>query len=151
VGVTEEYEEEEEGQQQRYVQLPAEDLRNLRKAAKERNDMQAQLNAQQRELAFSKAGLDLSDPKMGYFTKGYEGELTAEAIRATAQEHGFIQGTPPPNQANLNGQQRIANASSGAGETPPPDLQDLIRQAASPEEVMTLMKQAGYATSWDRD
>lgn len=148
--MTDEYEEEEEGNQ-RFVQLPAEDLRNLRKAAKERNDLQAQVDAHQRELAFSRAGLDLSDPKMGYFTKGYEGELTADAIRATAQEHGFIQGTPPPNQANLTGQQRIANASSGAGETPPPDLQDLIRQAASPEEVMTLMQQAGYATAWNRN
>lgn len=143
--MADEYDDEEEGG----VQLSSEDLRNLRKAAKERNELQAQIEQQKRELAFAKANLDLNDPKLGYFIKGYEGDLTPEAIRAQALADGFIQQQQASNE-ELNAQQRIANASSGAGETTDPGIIDKMRHASSVEEVMKLAAEAGMPTSWNR-
>lgn len=133
-------------------QQPNSDIRKLRQKAKEYDALQSQLAAKDRELAFARARLDLDDPKMGYFVRGYDGELTTEAIRQKAAEDGFIpRDTNPDSQKELKTQQRIANASSGASETPPVDLQDLIRQASSPEEVMRLMDQAGFPTSMNHE
>lgn len=133
------------------AQIPAHDLRNLRKAAKERDDMAAKLSARDRELAFAKAKLDLEDPRIRYFIKGYDGELSSEAIRAQAEEDGFLSAMAdqkPDTSGEVRAQGRIANASAGAGQTKEPDLVEQIRNAQSQEEVMALMTQAGYPTSW---
>lgn len=139
--MADEYEDEYEDEQDN------QDIRNLRKAAKERDALQAQLRERDRELAFARAKIDLDDPRMKYFVKGYDGELTPEAVRAKAEEDGFLpkSQTPP----DVTAQQRIASASSGASETPNTDLEDAIRAAGSQEEVMNLMAKAGYPTSWD--
>jgi hypothetical protein len=126
-------------------------LKELRKKAREHDKLQAQLAARDKELAFAKAKLDLDDPKLKYFIKGYEGELTPEAIREQAIADGFLpKPEPTAPSGELTAQQRIAAASSGAGETPSPDLNDLIRQAESPEEVMKLVSQAGLPTAYNR-
>ncbi len=134
------------------VSLNRSDLRNLRKAAKERSDLAARLAAQERELAFAKAKLDLDDPKIEYFVKGYDGDLTPDAIRAKAEEAGFLaaQKQQPPAD-EVTAQRRIANASSGATETPDPNLAELIGQAQTQEEVMKLITQAGLPTTWNRE
>lgn len=132
------------------ARLTIEDLRALRKAAKERDQLAAQLAAHERDLAFARAKLDMDDPKVKYFVKGYEGEMTPEAIRAQAEADGFFRDVQVTN-GEQQSQQRIVNASSGAGETPPTDLQDLIRNAESADEVMKIMTQAGYPTTWSRD
>lgn len=126
-------------------------LKELRRKAREADRLQAQLAARDKELAFARAKLDLDDPKLKYFIKGYEGDLTPEAIREQAIADGFLPkpepSTPP---GEMTAQQRIAAASSGAGETPTPDLNDLIRQANSPEEVMQLVAKAGLPTAYNR-
>lgn len=43
-----------------------------------------------RELAFRDAGIDPKQPGASYFMKGYDGELTAEAILAEAKAAGFV-------------------------------------------------------------
>lgn len=132
------------------------DIRALRQAARERDALQKQLAARDRELAFAKAKLDFDDPKLKYFIQGYEGELTPEAIRAKAEEDGFItrsqqqQGRPPVSPQEQQQQQRVMNASSGASETPPEDFRDLISQANSIEEVMALADKHGVPTTWNR-
>lgn len=126
------------------------DIKNLRRAAKERDDLQKQLADRDRELAFAKAKLDLDDPKLRYFIKGYEGELTPDAIRTQAQADGFLPAPPPPDQSEMNAHQRVQHASSGAGDAPPPDLNDQIRQAQSQEEVMELVMKNNLPTSWNR-
>lgn len=141
------YDDNDDGQ----TQLSVEDLRNLRNAAKERDTLSAQVDAQNRELAFARAKIDIDDPKLKYFVKGYEGDLTPEAIRAQAEADGFFQKPQVvDNRQDMAGQQRIANASSGAGETAIPDLAAKLRDAGSQEEVMALMIEAGYPTSWNR-
>jgi hypothetical protein len=67
----------------------------------------------ERKLAFVEAGVPLDD-KTTYFVKGYDGEITAEAIRAEAQRIGVIttesQVTPQENE----GLRQMAQASAGA-------------------------------------
>ena len=53
----------------------------LRRAASKSKKLESENRNLRRELAFAKAGLPLDDPKMSYFIKGYDGELTAEAIK----------------------------------------------------------------------
>jgi hypothetical protein len=67
------------------AQLKAQEkeLRELRKQV-------AESQAVQKEMAFVKAGIDLTSPMSKYFVKGYDGELTPEAIRLAAEE------APPP-------------------------------------------------------
>lgn len=126
-------------------------LKELRRKAKSADKLQQMLDAKDRELAFARAKLDLDDPKLKYFIKGYEGELTPEAIREQAISDGFLPAPEPKHSSDeMQGQQRIAAASSGAGETPKEDLNALIAQANSPEEVMKLVTQAGLPTSHNR-
>lgn len=61
--------------------------RKLEDRAKKAEEKYAQL---ERELAFTKAGLDhLSDKQVKALTAAHEGEITAEALKATATELGF--------------------------------------------------------------
>ena len=96
---------------------------SLRKARKE-------ADTAKKELAFLKAGIDTTDPKMSYFVKGYDGDISAEAIKTAALEAGFIQDPSstqstqtapsgdapldPTSQAALEAGQRIASAGIGA-------------------------------------
>ena len=47
-----------------------------------------------RALEFAKAGIPLDDPKTKWFLKGYDGELTADAIKAAATESGLLAAAP---------------------------------------------------------
>jgi hypothetical protein len=44
-----------------------------------------------RELAFVKAGVNPADKKAAYFIKGYDGDLTPDAIKAAAEDAGFLE------------------------------------------------------------
>lgn len=89
----------------------------LREAAKRGKKILSENAQLKRELAFAKAKIDIEDPKMRYFVKGYDGDLTPEAIAAAAVEAGFIEVTPqqPPQVAppEASAQQRIMAASAG--------------------------------------
>lgn len=98
------------------------DIRSLRRAASSAKKLKAENAKLLREVAFAKAGLPLSDPKMNYFIKGYDGELEAEAIREAAAQAGFIssQGDQVSEQqqmqqqVSLEAQNRVMSASAGA-------------------------------------
>jgi hypothetical protein len=95
----------------------------------------------ERKLAFVEAGIDLAAPGAKYFVKGYEGDLSPEAIRAAAEEASLIR------KADTSGEQqawgRVAQAAR-AGETSEPvvDYAQKISQARSADEVMQLLAQA---------
>lgn len=132
------------------VSISAKDLKALRNIAKDANDLRAQNDAAQRQLAFAKAKIDVTDPRMGYFIKGYEGDLEPEKIRAAALEAGFLNTQQPQSQVpatELDGHQQMGQAASG-GSSKPEDLTEKIRNAQSQEEVMAIMTAAGYPTSW---
>ena len=67
--------------------------KKAQKFEQENADLQRQLSQLQRENAFAKAGVPLSDKKAAYFVKGYDGDLDPEAIRKEAIEFGLIAGS----------------------------------------------------------
>lgn len=96
-----------------------------------------------RELAFVKAGVDPDSAAAKYFVKGYDGELTAEAIRAAAEEASLIPSQKKEVAAEQQAWNRVAQASR-AGETSdvPVDYTQRLNNANSADEVMALLAQA---------
>lgn len=89
-----------------------------------------------RRVAFSEAGLTLSDKQRAALMAAHgDAELTREALRATAAELRFIEPDEPDEaaaerEAALTGQARIAEAHQGARPPAPvPPLQERIAQA----------------------
>ena len=99
--------------------------------------------AAKRELAFVKAGVDPDSAAAKYFVKGYDGELTAEAIRAAAEEASLIPSQKKEVAAEQQAWNRVAQASR-AGETSdaPVDFVQRFNNAKSADEVMALLAQA---------
>ena len=92
--------------------------RGLRRAANKGKKLESENQQLKRELAFFKAGIDTDDPKMKYFAKGYDGEMTASAVRQAAVDAGFIsledQGQDLRTQAISASQTRVMTAAAGA-------------------------------------
>lgn len=109
------------------------DWAQLRREKKARAKVEKELNELKREKEFRKAGIDAEDPKFSYFVKGYEGEVTAEAIRAEALKAGFIseQPEPEPDQSGVEAQGRVAQAAGGG--TDQPELAEAALQQAFDE------------------
>ena len=82
-------EDEQDGTEERDERTPAE-WAKLRKTEKARKDAEKEASDTKRELAFLKAGIPMDDPRMAYFVKGYDGDLTADAIKAQAVKDGFL-------------------------------------------------------------
>lgn len=93
------------------------DIKSLRRAANSKKKLEQELNELKRELAFAKAGLPMDDPKMNYFVKAYDGEMSADAIREAALSAGFLasqtQSEDPSLVAAAAAQNRVMSASSG--------------------------------------
>lgn len=121
----------------RMRELEAE-VKNLRQQAQE-------ADAAKRELAFVKAGVDMNSPVAKYFVKGYDGEISPDAIRAAAEEANLI---PKQKQAEETKAEQQAwgrlQKAAAAGETsePPVDWNTRISQAKSKDEVLALLAQA---------
>jgi len=97
-----------------------------------------------RELAFVKAGIDTADPMAKYFVKGYDGEISPDAIRAAAIEARLIQDTKAVQVAQeAKGWDRTNQAASGntVGEAPV-DMVTRISKASSQSEIEMLLEEA---------
>lgn len=125
------------------IEQDAEDQtpKGLRKAANRAKQLERELNELRRKVAFAEAGIATDDPKMRYFIKGYEGEMTAEAIRQAALEAGFLQPEQPQQQAadpgmeaDASAQQRVMSASAGAAYEGVTEEAALSRLEAAMEE-----------------
>jgi hypothetical protein len=92
------------------------DIKSLRRAASGKKKLEQELADAKRQLAFAKAGIDPEDPKMKYFVRGYDGEMSAGAVRQAAIEAGFIQSQSDSGaaQAAQSAQERVMSASAGA-------------------------------------
>jgi hypothetical protein len=99
----------------------------------------------ERENAFLKAGIDPEDPKLRYFFKGYDGEMTPESIKAAAQEAGFISAPAPDPQiqAFTQGQQRVMQASAGTEAEYDPNGAIYAMEKAMAEGGVDAMMQVG--------
>lgn len=126
-------------------------IQSLRKAANAAKKLKAENARMKRELAFAKAGIPLTDPKMNYFVKGYEGDLDPEAIREAATEAGFLTiEQPAPQeqeataeaQAVAQAQQRVMAASAGA-------TSEDISEAAAIARMEAAMQEGGLEAMLD--
>jgi hypothetical protein len=133
-------------------------IKQLREKAERHDEAVARANAAERELAFAKAGIPLADTKMGYFVKGYDGELTPEAIRTAATEAGFIEPPAQPQQQSPQGQGmaaevdapawgRMAEATAAPSASPPRDFNAEIAAAKSQDDVLRIAKEAGISVT----
>ena len=138
------YEFEEEMQDQQATKDPVRArMRELEKQVKAFEAKAKEAEAAQRELAFVKAGVDLNNPVAKYFVKGYDGELSPEAIREAAVEASLIPGSSSQMPAEQQAWKRVANAAqAGVTSEPPVDYAQRIKQAKNSDEVMQLLAQA---------
>lgn len=118
-------------------------MKQLEKEAKELRRQVAEFSQASREMNFVKAGIQTDDPKFKYFVKGYDGELTPEAIRRAAEEAQLI--TPQNNVVDQDKQawqqsNKIAAGSESA--PPPPSWAKRIQDAASEQEVYDIFAEA---------
>ena len=114
----------------------------LRRAKKAKDKAEKELAQMKRDMAFQKAGIDTDDPKTSYFVKGYEGDISADAIREEAVKAGFItvEEEPEPDQTPVEAQARVAQAAGGIG-ADQPDLAQAALDQAFAEGGMDGMKQ----------
>jgi ribosomal protein L12E/L44/L45/RPP1/RPP2 len=120
-------------------------MRLLEKEAAELKKQLAEAESVKREMAFIKAGVPMDNPVAKYFVKGYDGEVTPEAIRQAAEEANLIAKAAESAQAKSEADawSRITKAQR-AGETSEPvvDWSTKINQARNQDEVMQILAQA---------
>ena len=120
--------------------------RDMEARAKAGDEAVAELAQLRRELSFRDAGVDPSSKQGQYFMRGYDGEMTVDAIRAEAAELGLtgqpVQAQQP--QVDYGAEQRIAMAADDAGPVTNPELDTLIRQTKNPDELRELMEAHGH-------
>lgn len=120
--------------------------RELEARANAGDEAVAELAQLRRELSFRDAGVDPNTKQGQYFMRGYDGEMTADAIRAEAAELGLtgqpVQTQQP--QVDFGAEQRIAMAADDAGPVTNPELDTLIRQTKNADELRDLMEAHGH-------
>lgn len=142
------------------------DLRELRKKAKQADDLLKKVAQFERENAFRDAGINPSDAKAKYFVKAYDGELTSDAIKAEATAAGILQTEEQQQEANTQqqaaeqqraGQEaahgRMDGASQGAGSQTPDAQAELIAKmqaAKSMDELIDIATAGGMPTIKNR-
>ena len=108
--------------------------RDLERRAREGDEAKARVAELERREAFREAGLDLSKPGVGYFLKGYDGELTPAAIKDAATEAGFLSATEsepqPESEAPTPAQQGMDALTAMAGSAAPPEGVERFRADA---------------------
>lgn len=105
------------------------DLAQLRKKAKDADKYLAELSVLRREAAFDKARLPDDVPGISFFRENYKGDLSPEAIKEAAAQHGFIQPAVDDTTAR-DAQQRMSASAAGVASTPQTDWQAGMREAA---------------------
>lgn len=118
-------------------------MKQLEKEAKELRRQVAEFSQASREMNFVKAGIQTDDPRFKYFLKGYDGDLSPEAIRRAAEEAQLI--TPQENPMDTDKQAwQQSNKIAAGSETapPPPSWAQRIHDAPSESEVYAIFAEA---------
>jgi len=122
-------------------------LKKLEQENKELRQLKADAEAAKKKLAFVEAGVDLSSPVAEYFIKGYDGEISTDAIKSAASKLNLTPQSAPAPQAVQPAEQQAWNRMGNAarvGEVGEPqvDFAARIMNAKSEREVMELLSQA---------
>ena len=128
--------------------------RELEARAARADELEAQVQQMQRKEVFRDAGLDPSNKMTEYFMKGYEGELSVEAIKAEAQSAGLSNTVSQANTSyseqqaqfaeQVEAERRIAEAGDDAGPVADPQFESLIRQTTNADELKQLLESNGF-------
>ena len=119
-------------------------MRELESEIKSLRQQAAEAEQAKRELAFVKAGVDPSDSAAKYFVKGYDGELTVDAIKAAAVEARLLAPTQPSSDpSEQDAWSRTNQMAAGAGSASQvPDLEARLNAATTEEEVLQILREA---------
>ena len=127
--------------------------RDLEAKAKRADELEAQVQQMQRKEVFRDAGLNPTDKMTEYFMKGYEGELSVEAIQAEANSAGLSNVVSQANTSyseqqaqfaqQVEAERRIAEAGDDAGPVADPQFESLIRQTKNADELRQLWEANG--------
>jgi len=125
-----------------------EQLRKTNEWEKEAKEANARMAEMERKMAFTEAGIPASGVGQ-LFRDAYQGDLSAEAVRAAAESYGILEqsqseqgGLSPEERA---AQQRILGGTgaggSSAGRDPRDEMLQRIRSATNAHEVMDLVRE----------
>lgn len=115
--------------------------KKMKKLEQERDEAAGKLSTYERSEVFEKAGIPNEGPA-AFFRSSYQGDLTEEAVRKAALEHGFIKESTDPNvDAGLNAGDKITE-TTGSPTPPGPDIGQRIADATSIEELNAIMNDA---------
>lgn len=145
-----EYENDDEQESQGSRQLDPNIRRQLREAEKMRKEyaeLQLRLAEREKQDLFAEAGLPRDDSTK-YFRKGYDGELTVEAVQAEARKVGLLKApsTAVEDESNadlLAAQRRVAGASIGSSgdvSDPAKEFLTAIDGAKTEAEAMAIVR-----------
>lgn len=118
-------------------------MKQLEKENRETKKLLAELQAQAKELAFVKAGVDTADPKFKYFVKAYDGEMIPEAIKAALEEAQLITPQPKPEDTDKAAWQQTNKIAAGAETASEgPSWAKRISDASSEEDLIAIFAEA---------
>lgn len=118
-------------------------MKQLEKENREYKKMLAETENLKRELVFAKVGVDPSDPKLKYFVKGYDGELSPEAVRTALEEAQLITPRPVVEDSERQGWQQTNKVAAGSEVAPPPpSWAKRISEASSEQELYAIFDEA---------
>jgi len=122
-------------------------LKAAKAEAKEANDLRAQVLRLTNDGVIRDAGLTLNDRQKAALQATHEGTWTPEAIKATAQDLGFL---PPPapvvDDPSLSQLDQITAASAGTDPVTPDrdaDIDAKIDGATSEAELLAIYRTSG--------
>lgn len=135
---------EETGQQNTGKNPLRQHMKELEKEVQELRQLKMEAESAKRELAFAKAGIPMDTPMAKYFIKGYDGELTPEAIRGAASEAGLVAGAKPnPLREEADAWARSNQVAAGVNLSDEPvDWAARIAAATSEREIMEILDRA---------
>jgi hypothetical protein len=115
-------------------------LGKVQQESKRADDAELRAAAAERELAFAKAGVP-DDARGAIFRRGYDGDLTPDAIKGEYDEAFGTTATTETEvpEAELESLRRTAAAGSGSVSGGSVDLKDAINSARNETEVMRLV------------
>lgn len=133
-----------DGQDQRYVRLTREQIRTLERDAKQARSSQEKLAALERKLALTEAGIgSLTERQQKALLATIDGDVTAESARQAAEELGFVQpapeaATPDAEAEALN---RMSQASTGSSDPSSEDPAARLERVAREGGMEALLAQ----------
>ena len=128
-------------------------IKELRAKAKRLDEAEAKVVTLERQVAIGAAGLsDLNPTQQKALMATHEGDLTPEALKATAATLGFAQ-TAATDEVVVDeaGIARAQQATAGAppAASAPEALEALMAKAKTPAELEAILNSAGVQTQFE--